>query len=180
VVDNGIEGKNMAKSIVGQVINARGMVYAPTDKYGVMFLFARLLDEIGYIVEEIVPQGPRVIARREIKEGLEKIEIAFAFNSSEARSDNYLDNCDVLVCWQDDWGDCPCEVIELRPRLIRVSPAKRAVDRVLGKAHTTDVAGVNKPESEGEQTEEGDSEAELHRKFNQTIKEIDEKIKDLF
>ena len=170
----------MAKSIVGPVINTRGMVYAPVEKTGVMFLFARLLDDLGYIVEEIVAEGPRVVARREIKEGLERIEIAFAFNSSEARAGVSLEGCDLLVCWQDDWGDCPCEVLELRPRLLRSTPAKRAMDRVLGKAHTSDVAGISKSEQKDAMPESDESEAELHRKFNQTIKEIDEKIKDLF
>jgi len=169
----------MAKSVVGQVINTRCMVYAPVEKIGIMFLFARLLDDLGFIIEEIVPKGPRVIARREIKEGLEKVEVAFAFNSSEARGEGYLDNCDLLVCWQDDWGDCPCKSLELRSRLLRNTPAKKAMDKVLGKAHTADVAGTGKAEPK-EETEEEESDAELHRKFNQTIKEIDEKIKDLF
>ncbi|MCP4632456.1 MAG: hypothetical protein GY855_05980 [candidate division Zixibacteria bacterium] len=173
----------MTKSIVGPVINARRMVYGPVEKYGVMFLFARLLDELGFIIEEIVPVGPRVVARREVKEGLERLEAAFAFNSSEARGDGYLDNCEILVCWQDDWGDCPCEVLELRSQVLGSTPARRAIDRVIGTAHTTDVAGMKKPEASDapESTEEeNESEEELHRKFNKTIKEIDDKIKDLF
>lgn len=173
----------MPKSIVGPVINTRGMVYAPVEKTGVMFLFARLLDDLNFIIEEIVPNGPRMIARREIKEGLEKAEVSFAYNSSEARSEGNLDNCDLLVCWQDDWGDCPCEVLELRSRLLQTSPARKAMERVLGTAHTTDVAGSAQPEtkeSSEEPEEEEESESELHEKFNQTIKEIDDKIKDLF
>lgn len=172
----------MAKSIVGPVINTRGMVYAPAEKYGVMFLFARLLDEMGFVIEEIVPNMPRVVARRQIKEGLEKTELAFAFNSSEARGEGYLNGSDILICWQDDWGDCPCEVIELRSRLMKtVSPARRASDKIFGKAHTSDVAGASKSETQ-ESVPVGDEESdeELQKKFNQTIKEIDDKIKNLF
>jgi hypothetical protein len=170
----------MAKSLVGPVINIKGMVYGPVEKFGVMFLFARLTDESDFVIEEILPDEPRIIARRQVKGGLERVEIAFAFNSSEAR--NILSNsqCDILVCWNHDWIGCECEVVELKTQLLSSNHAAVIENKLVGRSHTSDVAGTNPPNTEPVPEEKNEEEEELHRKFNQTIKEIDEKIKDLF
>ena len=42
----------MAKSIVGDLIGRKNIVYAPTNRAGVLLLFARLVDEFEMLVEE--------------------------------------------------------------------------------------------------------------------------------
>ncbi|GEM_PF-4251669 len=172
----------MAKSIVGPVINSKRMIYGPSDKLGTMIMFTRILDELGFYIEEIIPENQRMILRRELENGfLEKVETAFTFISSEARRNGYLEGCDLLVCWKDDWGECPVEVLELKPTInIRKITSNDMWEKVVGKSHkknnSEDIsAPKTKTDSESETPEE-----ELRKKFNQTIKEIDERIKDLF
>jgi len=152
----------MLKSIVGPVINSRGMIYGPLEKLGVMFLFGRFLDDFGFLVEEINPIGPKAVLRRPVRDGLERIEAAFALNSSEAKASGYLDDCSLLICWRDDWGECPCEVLELKPRVFKITPARHALDRIIGKTHSNGAAGnYNAPREESEPLDESPEEG-LH------------------
>ncbi len=176
----------MAKSIVGPVINSRGIIYGPTEKFGVMFIFAKLADDLGFFLEEVNPEGPKAILRREIKNGLERVDSIFAFKSSEANHDDYLSDCDLLVCWNHDWQECPVEVIELRSRFVKTSAARFALDKVVGKTHqsapNTKSLSVSKGKEEkpAPESENPVNRDELQQRFNKTIQEIDEKIKDLF
>jgi hypothetical protein len=44
----------MAKpSIVGDIINFRGLVYGPVNEMGVVALFAKVCEELGFIIEDI-------------------------------------------------------------------------------------------------------------------------------
>lgn len=40
-------------SIVGEIINFRGLVYSPINEQGVVFLFGRLLDDLNMYIEEV-------------------------------------------------------------------------------------------------------------------------------
>jgi hypothetical protein len=43
------------KSVVGDLINFRGMVYAPMNENGVIFLFGKVMEDLYMYVEEIKP-----------------------------------------------------------------------------------------------------------------------------
>ena len=68
-------------------------------------------------VETIRPGYPDCVATRYIGKGKwEDVRIEFEFRSSDfARHRHYPDDCDAIVCWEDDWKDRPdrIEVIEL-------------------------------------------------------------------
>jgi hypothetical protein len=101
-------------SIVGDLINFRGLVYAPLNEQGVVFLFGKIAHDLNMYVEEIKPGFPDCIARRFVGRGWERVRIEF-----EHRSSNFVahkhdpTDCDVIVCWEHDWKGCPLEVIEL-------------------------------------------------------------------
>lgn len=102
------------RSIVGDLINFRGLVYAPINEQGVVFLFGRVAHDLNMYVEEIKPGFPDCIARRFIGRGWERVRIEFEFRSSNFLAHKHdPDACDLIVCWEHDWRDCPLEVIEL-------------------------------------------------------------------
>ncbi len=102
------------KSIVGDLINFRGLVYAPMNENGVIYLFGRVTEDLNMYIEEIKPGFPDCIARRFTGKGWERIRIEFEFKSSNfVQHKHDPKGCDMLVCWKHDWKACPIEVIEL-------------------------------------------------------------------
>jgi hypothetical protein len=111
-------------NIYGDFINFRGLQHAPVNEQGVVFLFGMICRELGYVVE-IVKQGfPDCEAKRLIRPGIwQRVRIEFEFQSRTFRSHGHdPDRCDLIVCWDDNWPDCPLEVLELSTALKRLSP----------------------------------------------------------
>lgn len=108
----------MDKSIVGDLINFRGLVYAPVNENGVVFLFGKVADDLNMYIEEIKPGFPDCIGRRFIGKGWERIAIEFEFKSSNfVQHGHDVHKCDLIICWEHDWKDCPIEVIELKSEI---------------------------------------------------------------
>jgi hypothetical protein len=102
-------------SVVGDLINFRGLVYAPLNENGVIYLFGKVTEDLHMYVEEIKPGFPDCIARRFTGKGWERIRVEFELKSSHfAMHGHDPQDCDVIVCWEHDWKDSPIEVIELR------------------------------------------------------------------
>lgn len=107
------------KSIVGDLINFRGLIYSPVNEQGVVYLFSKVAEDLNMYVEEVRTAYPDCIARRFNGKGWEKIYVEFEFLSS-----NFLQHghdpleCDMVVCWEHDWKDCPIEVLELKSVII--------------------------------------------------------------
>jgi hypothetical protein len=109
---------NVEHSIVGELINFRGMLYAPLNENGVFLLFGKVAEDLNMYVEEIRPEAPDAIVRRFVGKGWERLRVEFEYRSSDyRRQGENSDHCDALVCWEHDWTDCPYEVIELRDRI---------------------------------------------------------------
>lgn len=107
-----------AHSIVGDLINFRGLVYSPLNENGVIFLFGKVAEDMNMYVEEIKPGFPDCIARRFVGKGWERVAVEFEYKSSNFRSHGHDPKfCDLIICWEHDWPDCPLEVIELRDRI---------------------------------------------------------------
>jgi hypothetical protein len=106
------------RSIVGDLINFRGLVYAPMNEDGVVFLFGRVADDLHMYIEEIKPGFPDCIARRFTGRGWERVTVEFEFASSNFKLHGHdPKECEIIVCWEHDWKDCPIEVIELKSEI---------------------------------------------------------------
>ena len=58
--------------------------------------------------------------RDELIREMKRIE--FVYQSRNFRAHGHdPDQCDVIVCWEDNWPDCPVEVLELKSELARLS-----------------------------------------------------------
>ena len=108
----------MDKSIVGDLINFRGLVYAPLNENGVVFLFGKVVEDLNMYIEEIKPGFPDCIARRFNGKGWEQVRVEFEYKSRNFKSHKHNPkDCDIIICWEHDWSDCPLEVIELKDRI---------------------------------------------------------------
>jgi hypothetical protein len=82
--------------------------------------------ELGYVVEIVKSGFPDCEAKRQVrgKTGMwQRVRIEFEYKSRNFRSHGHdPDQCDVIVCWEDNWEDCPLEVVELKHEIERLSP----------------------------------------------------------
>jgi Homing endonuclease associated repeat len=110
----------------GPPINFRGLRHAPINEQGVVFLFGMVSYEIGFIVEAIQAGYPDCEAKRCVdhqNQRWQRVRIEFEYWSTNFK-DHCHDpaGCDLIVCWEHDWPDCPLEVVELR----------RVIDQLVG------------------------------------------------
>ena len=128
---------NIERSVVGDLINFRGMVYAPLNESGVVFLFAKMAEDLNMYIEEIRPEAPDGIARRFTGKGWERLRVEFEYRSSDFKQHSGdADRCDLIICWDHDWAGCPVEVIELRDRIKEMEnwPIRRPDEPVGGES----------------------------------------------
>jgi len=90
--------------------------HAPINEQGVVFLFGMVCSELGFVVEAVRTAYPDCEAKRLVKKGKwERAMIEFEFKSSNFKDHGHNPElCDVIVCWEHDWPECPLEVIELK------------------------------------------------------------------
>lgn len=148
----------MEKSIVGSLINFRGLVYSPINEQGVVFLFGRILEDLNLYIEEIRIKYPDCVARRYTGKGWERVYIEFEYQAS-----NFLQHghdpseCNIIVCWENDLSETDkkklpgIEVFELKSLIEELdSKPVQEAEKVIQKSeydlqHHFDRRNVNKP-----------------------------------
>lgn len=102
----------------GPPIDFRGLRHAPINEQGVVFLFGMVSYELGFIVEAVHASFPDCEAKRciDIKDQRwQRVRIEFEYRSRRFRDQGHdPSGCDLIVCWEHNWPECPLEVIELR------------------------------------------------------------------
>jgi hypothetical protein len=102
----------------GAPINFRGLRHAPINEQGVVFLFGMVSYELGFVVEAVHNAYPDCEAKRCVdrrRDRWQRVRIEFEFRSTHFRDQGHDPaQCDLIVCWDHDWHDCPIEVVELR------------------------------------------------------------------
>ncbi len=103
------------KSIVGDLIDFRGLVYSPVNENGVIFLFGKVVEDLNMYVEEVKPGFPDCVGRRFTGKGWERVYVEFEHKSLNFKTHGHdVDECDMIICWEHNWTECPLEVIELK------------------------------------------------------------------
>ena len=172
---------DMEKSIVGPLINFRGLVYSPINEQGVVFLFGRILEDLNLYIEEIRIKYPDCVARRYTGKGWERVYIEFEYLAS-----NFLlhghdpKECNIIVCWQNDLSASDkkklpgVEIIELRSLIeeLESTPIEEP-DRVIQRSeydldHHFTRKNVNK------------SVQQLYRRLDEDVQQIDDNIFNKF
>jgi len=111
------------KRIVGPRSQIPDLVYEPVNEQGVIFLFAKYHKELGIEYIEGIQQGfPDAFGRRKIgKTEYEPVDIEFEFKSLDFKNHQHdPSQCDIVVCWEHNWPQCPLEVIELKNALAKL------------------------------------------------------------
>lgn len=102
----------------GRPIDFRGLRHAPINEQGVVFLFGMVSYELGFIVEAVHDSYPDCEAKRCIdsrNQRWQRVRIEFEYRSGNFRDHGHNPaGCEVIVCWEHDWHECPIEVVELR------------------------------------------------------------------
>lgn len=103
--------KEGEESIVGAAINFRGLVYGPINEQGVVFLFGKVSKDLNIGIEEIKTGFPDAICRVRTGKGYARRRMEFEFRSSDFKKHGHpKEGCDMIVCWEHDWTDCPKEI----------------------------------------------------------------------
>jgi hypothetical protein len=116
--------RQRAPQVFGEPIDFRGLRHAPTNEQGVVYLFGMVSRELGFSVEAL-QQGFPDCEGKYLYDKSRKLwaraRIEFEFRASNFRQHGHEENeCDVIVCWEDDWPDCPLRVVELRSEIMRL------------------------------------------------------------
>jgi hypothetical protein len=100
----------------GTPIHIGPLVFAPTNEFGVLFLFGAIAEKLGFKVLRVQAGFPDIEALRMVgKDKLQRVRIEV-----EQESKNFLrhghdpNGCDLIACWEDNWPEAPVEVIELK------------------------------------------------------------------
>jgi hypothetical protein len=116
---------SLGKMTYGSFLNFRGLQHAPINEQGVVFLFGMVCFELGFVVEAVRTGYPDCEAKRRVnrkRDEWERVRIEFEHCSSHFRDHGHdPKGCDVIVCWQHDWPECPLEVIELKTAIQSIS-----------------------------------------------------------
>jgi hypothetical protein len=116
------------RPVYGAPFLRTALTFAPVNEMGVVYLFGAMAEKLGFIVTWIGTQYPDVEAFREVAPGRwQRVRIEIEFLSR-----NFLQHfhdpkeCDLIVCWENNWPDCPLEVIALKDLMEGVSRAGKA------------------------------------------------------
>jgi len=109
--------KRKIRQEYGTPMEFKGLRHAPLNEQGVVYLFALVAQDLGFTVEAIGTSFPDCEAKRRIDrkgERWERVRIEFEYYSSDFKDHKHpIEGCDLIVCWKNDWKDCPLNVIEL-------------------------------------------------------------------
>ena len=113
-----------APQLFGEPIDFRGLRHAPINEQGVVYLFGMVSRELGFSVEALQQGFPDCEGKylHDKKRKLwAKARIEFEFRALNFRLHGHDENeCDVIVCWENDWPDCPLRVVELKSEIMRL------------------------------------------------------------
>ena len=110
--------------LFGEAVDFRGLRNAPINEQGVVFLFGMVSAELGFSIEALQEgfpdcEGKYLYDRK--KKLWAKARIEFEFRASSFRQHGHdSGHCDFIVCWENDWPDCPIRVLELSKEILKL------------------------------------------------------------
>lgn len=112
------------EQLYGEPIDFRGLRHAPINEQGVVYLFGMVSRELGFSIEALQQGFPDCEGKYlyDDKKNLwAKARIEFEYKASAFKEHGHDPNhCDFVVCWINDWPDCPIDVIELKSEILKL------------------------------------------------------------
>ena len=92
------------------------MVHEPSNENGVLVLFGMMAKELGFRIIRVQAQFPDCEAYCEVEPGKwQRVRIEFEYESRHFVDHGHdVGGCDLIVCWVNNWPECPLKVIELK------------------------------------------------------------------
>ncbi len=109
----------------GAPLGWRALLHEPVNELGVVLAFGMMAEALGYAVEGVGAAFPDCLAKRRVApDRWEGVRIEFEFRSRNFRDHGHDPaKCDMIVCWDHDWPDCPVEVLALSGAVARLRGA---------------------------------------------------------
>jgi preprotein translocase subunit Sss1 len=105
------------RPLMGRPMHFMGMGHEPVNEMGVVFLFAMIAHQLGFVVDALQMGYPDCMAKLEVEPGIwQLVRIEFEYESRKFREHRHDPaQCDIIVCWRHNWKGCPegIQVIEL-------------------------------------------------------------------
>jgi Homing endonuclease associated repeat len=104
------------RPVYGQLMCTGPLLFGRTNEDGVIYLFGSLAEELGFIVTRLQGAFPDCEAMRRVVGGKwQPVRIEFEYESRNfVKHGHDAKGCDLIVCWEHNWPECPLEVVELR------------------------------------------------------------------
>lgn len=84
----------------------------PVNEMGVVSLFAQYSQGLGYVIMEIQAAFPDATLYEISTKRMIKVE--FEYKAKNFKSHKHdITGCDLIICWENNWKDCPLKVLEL-------------------------------------------------------------------
>lgn len=118
----GFPSKPKEELVIGEPLDFEGLTNAPMEENGVIFLFGKVHERMGIRIKAIRKGFPDATGEVWIKKRLYPRTIEFEFHSSDFKRHGHdASKCDIIVCWEHDWSDCPKNlfVIELKSEIAK-------------------------------------------------------------
>lgn len=106
----------------GAPLNYPGFLHEPVNEQGVILLFGALARPLGFAIEHVAGAFPDCEAKRRV--GLDvwqRVRIEFEYQSRNFKVHGHdPQQCDLIVCWEDNWKEAPMQVLELKSEIPKV------------------------------------------------------------
>jgi hypothetical protein len=100
----------------GALMAPCSLLCEPINEAGVFFLFAAMAEQLGFAVLHVQAEFPDCEALRMVAPNRQqRVRIEFEFESRNfERHGHDPKGCDLIVCWEHNWQECPLQVLELK------------------------------------------------------------------
>jgi len=102
----------------GRILGFRSFAYIPTYEQEVVAIFSNISQEIGFEIVTIREEFPDCKARRKTSQNRDRYKdclIEFELSASDfIKHKHPINGCDLIICWENNWPDCPLEILELK------------------------------------------------------------------
>lgn len=113
------DGRYTDRPVCGPPLDIYGLRHAPANECGVIFLFGAIARRLDFLIESFQTTAfPDCIAKHMTAPGIwQTVRIEFEYESRNFHIHRHDPaQCDIIVCWEHNWKECPesMEVIALK------------------------------------------------------------------
>jgi hypothetical protein len=111
------------RPMYGPLLQGCPLVFAPTNEAGVLYLFGTMSERLGFLVLLVQTGFPDCEAMRVVEGNrLQRVKIELEYQSRNFLKHMHdLNGCDLIVCWEHNWPECPLEVLELKKEIAKIA-----------------------------------------------------------